>query len=75
MINNFVVWTLYVDPTELFCMSGKDKLKCNKLVLGRQLEGSGSLYLLYIKHLLAFICMNLCVPASPVFRQYTGLEI
>ena len=31
---NFVVWTLYVDPTEVFCMSSRDKLKCNKLFYG-----------------------------------------
>ena len=56
-------------------MSGRDKLKCNELVLGKQLEESGSLYLLHIKHLLAFICMHLCVPANPVFHKYRGLDI
>ena len=58
---------------ELFRMSGRDKLKCNKLALGRQMEESGLLYLLHVKHLLAFFCMH--VPANPVFHQYRGLGI
>ena len=59
-------------------MSGREKLKCNKLK--GQLEESSLLYLLHIKHLLAFFCMHLCARLSSILRprnliQCVGLII
>ena len=56
-------------------MSGRDKVKCNQLFLERQLEESGSLYILHIKHWSTFFDMHLCVSANPVFRQCRDLDI